>query len=244
MAIFRNIQMSFWTDSKIADDFTPDDKFFYLYLMTNPHTSLCGCYEISLKQMSDETGYTRDRVDKLISKLEKEHKVIIYSQATKEVLLPKWHKYNWTKSEKFRIPLWKEIQTVKNTDFRDFLTNIYNGIDTVSIPYTYRTDTTVSVSDSNTDTVSDSDKDTKKIYGEYKHVRLTDKEIDRLFNDYGEQETLAAIKYLDEYLQMHKEKKYSDHNLVLRKWVFEAVEKEKAKQNPKQESVFDAWAKA
>ena len=46
MAIYRNVSMSFWTDSKVADDFTAEDRYFYLYLFTNPHTNLCGCYEI------------------------------------------------------------------------------------------------------------------------------------------------------------------------------------------------------
>lgn len=87
-------------------------------------------------------------------------------------------------------------------------------------------------------------KNGKNIYGEYKNVRLTEEERDRLFNEYGETETLEAIKYLDEYIQM-KGSKYKDHNLVLRKWVFEAVEREKKKNAPKQEqSIFDAWANA
>lgn len=79
-------------------------------------------------------------------------------------------------------------------------------------------------------------KEEKNIYGEYAHVRLTDKERDKLFKDYGEAETLEAIKYLDEYMQMSG-KKYKDHNLALRKWVFDAVKRDKAKgsittQNP------------
>ena len=65
-------------------------------------------------------------------------------------------------------------------------------------------------------------KEVKNIYGEYKHVRLTQKQYDKLVDDYGEELLKAAIKYLDEYMQM-KGKKYSDHNLVLRKWVFDAV---------------------
>ena len=69
--------------------------------------------------------------------------------------------------------------------------------------------------------------DKKNIYGEYKHIRLTDAERDRLFNDYGEQETLEAIKFLDEYKQ-RKGYKCKDDNLTLRKWVFKAVEEEKA----------------
>ena len=49
MAIYRNVQTSFWTDVKIADDFNPEDRYFYLYLFTNPHTNLCGCYEVSVR---------------------------------------------------------------------------------------------------------------------------------------------------------------------------------------------------
>lgn len=86
-------------------------------------------------------------------------------------------------------------------------------------------------------------KDKKNIYGEYKHVRLTDKERDRLFNDYGEQETLEAIKFLDEYKQ-RKGYKSKDDNLTLRKWVFDAVKKEKQGTGNASESVFDAWARA
>ena len=57
MAIYRNVRIGFWTDTKIVDDFTPEDKYFYLYLFTNPHTNLCGCYELSFKQASVELGY-------------------------------------------------------------------------------------------------------------------------------------------------------------------------------------------
>ena len=45
MAIFRNVNMSFWTDTKIADDFTPEDKYFMLYALTNQYTNIIGCYE-------------------------------------------------------------------------------------------------------------------------------------------------------------------------------------------------------
>ena len=81
----------------------------------------------------------------------------------------------------------------------------------------------VNDNDNENDNVKVNDK--KHIYGEYKHVRLTDTERDRLFNDYGEGDTMAAIKYLDEYLQMNG-KKYKDHNLVLRKWVFDAIKRQ------------------
>ena len=133
MAIYRNIQMAFWTDTKISDDYTPEDRYFYLYLMTNPHTNLCGCYEISVKQMADETGYSKETIEKLIKRFEEVHKSIVYSKATKEVLLINWSKYNWTSSEKFRKPLLKEIEQVKNIEFKSFLEDLFSGEDTVFI---------------------------------------------------------------------------------------------------------------
>ena len=218
--------MSFWTDPKIADDFTPEDRYLYLYLITNPHTNLCGCYEISLKQISDETGYTKDRIEKLLERLERDHRTIVFSPETREVLLVNWHKYNWTTSEKLRVPLYKEIKSVKNVDFKAFLENIYNGIDTVSIPYRYGSDTTVSVSVS--DNISNSVNKKKKVYGVYKHIRLTETEYETLISEYGEYETLYAIRYLDEYIEM-KGIKYKSHYLAMRKWVYEAAEKERKK---------------
>jgi uncharacterized phage protein (TIGR02220 family) len=151
--------MSFWTDNKISDDFTPEDRYFYLYLFTNPHTNLCGCYEISIKQISNETGYSKDSVENLINRFEKVHKVLRFSKETKEVLLINWSKYNWTTSDKFRKPLYKEIENVKNSIFRAFLTDIFNGKDTVSIPYPYGSDTTVTVTDTITDNNIDIIKD-------------------------------------------------------------------------------------
>ncbi len=153
MAQYRSIQLSFWTDAKVIDDFTPEDRYFYLYIMTNPHTNLSGCYEISLKQMSDETGYSKETIQKLLDRMQNTHKVIIYSQLTKELLIIHWSKYNWTNSDKFRTAVEREIASVKDQGFKEFLTQIYDGSDTVSIPYRYPMDTTVTVTNTITDTV-------------------------------------------------------------------------------------------
>ena len=154
MAIYRTISLTFWTDPKIADDFTPEDRYFYLYLFTNPHTNLAGCYEISLRQMVNETGYSKDTIERLLDRFNTVHKVISYSKDTKEVLLFNWHKYNWTKSEKFRKPLLNEIQNIKDNGFKEYLIKIFNGEDVG-----YRIDTkciNINCSDTSvTDTVTD-----------------------------------------------------------------------------------------
>lgn len=152
MAIYRNVHMSFWTDPKVEDDFTADDRYFFLYLMTNTHTNLCGCYELSISQIDREMGLkNKKKVEKLIDRMQRVHKNIIYSHETKEVLIIRWHKYNWTASEKFRKPLIREIEQIKNDDFKEYLLAIFHGEDTVSYPDVYGIDTTDTVSDADTD---------------------------------------------------------------------------------------------
>lgn len=183
MAIFRNVHITFWTDPKIVDDFTPEDKYFYIYLLTNPHTNLCGCYEVSLKQMSDELGYCKETVEKLIIRFHEVHRLLHYNKETKEMLLYNWSKYNWTKSPKFQTALLKEIPKVKCPEFNDYLNRILNS-DTVSIPYQYGIDTTDTVSDSVTGTVPDTGADGSS--GDDKKAKPTKAEIDCFFDSVWE----------------------------------------------------------
>lgn len=150
MAVYRNININFWTDTKVADDFTPEDKYFMLYCLTNNYTNLCGCYEISIKQMSKDLGYDVDTIEKLLDRFTNIHKVILYDKNNKELLIKNWNKYNWTKSQKLDKPLLNEIEKIKTIDFKAFVTDKYNKRDTVSIPYAYPSDTTVSVTVSDT----------------------------------------------------------------------------------------------
>lgn len=154
MALYRNVQISFWTDSKIDNDFTPDDRYFFLYLFTNPHTNLCGCYEISTKQMVYETGLSNDKIRSLLERITGVHRVALYDKETREVLILNWHKYNWNNSPKFITALLKEIEAVKCDDFRQYLMDVVNGEDTVSIPDRYGIEAPV----------TDTDSDTKKSY--------------------------------------------------------------------------------
>ena len=186
MALYRNIHLSFWQDTKVMDDFTPEDRYFYLYLLTNPHTSLCGCYEISIKQMANEMGYDVKKVGKLIDRFSFIHNLIRYARSERELLIFHWSKYNWTSSEKFRKPLLQEIQNVKTDCFREYLLKLFDGenvkygMDTVYGKEEYGINTNymdTTDTDSITDAVSDSEADADK-------SRLTEiKEIVQYLND-------------------------------------------------------------
>lgn len=130
MASYTKIYKTFWTDAKV-DEFTADDKYLYLYLLTNPRVSLCGCYEINIKHMAYETLLSTDKVQKSIERLSKSN-VVKYCKETKELLIVNWHRFNWTSSPRLIGGVRKEIETVKCPEFKQYLTGLLNQTDTVS----------------------------------------------------------------------------------------------------------------
>ena len=124
MAIYRNVHLSFWTDNKVEDDFTPEDKYFYIYLLTNPQTNICGCYEVSYSQMTRHTGYNKDTIIRLLERFDKVHNVIKFDQKTKEVLILHWYKYNWNKSEKTLSGVENTAKYIKSAQFRKYVLSV------------------------------------------------------------------------------------------------------------------------
>lgn len=68
-------------------------------------------------------------------------------------------------------------------------------------------------------------KEEKHKYGEYNHVLLTDKELNRLKDEIGEKNTESAIKLLDEAIEM-KGYKYKSHYLAIKKWVLTSLKQQ------------------
>ena len=180
MAIKRMISLSFWTDSKIDDNFTPEDKYFYLYLLTNPHTDICGCYEISDKQMIRETGYNIDTIHHLIDRMESQHHTIRFCRETHEMLILNWYKYNWTESDKMLSAVESRLSEIKCEEFKEYISARLNG-DTVSIPYIYGINSPISIS--NTKTKSNTK---PKPIDEFKEFAGDDEELYQALKDYEE----------------------------------------------------------
>ena len=81
MAVKRIVSTSFWSDSKV-DTFSPEDKYFMLYLLTNPHTTQLGIYEFSMKHAAFEMGYSVETVQALLSRFQDRYRIIMYCQDT------------------------------------------------------------------------------------------------------------------------------------------------------------------
>lgn len=115
MALYRQLQVKFWQDGFVLD-LTPEEKFFYAYLMTNSKTTQCGIFELPKRIIEMETGYNRETVDKLIKRFV-DYGKIYYSQETKEIMVKNWIKYNFINSKNTILCINKELKEIKNTEF-------------------------------------------------------------------------------------------------------------------------------
>lgn len=115
MARYRQIHLSFWQDGFILE-LTPEEKYFYLYLMSNSKTNQCGIYELPKKVMEIETGYSRETIEKLLKRFI-EYGKIAYCEAAKEIIILNWVKYNFIESPKVLNCIQKELANVKNKEF-------------------------------------------------------------------------------------------------------------------------------
>lgn len=138
MATCRNVYLSFWTDTKVCDQFSPEDKYFMLYLLTNKYTNLCGCFKVSIGQIASDLGYSKDSVERILERFDKEYDIARFDNATSELFVRNWHKYNWTSSPKLDSALFEEIESVKNDEFHDCLADIFNERETAKIKIAYR----------------------------------------------------------------------------------------------------------
>jgi DnaD/phage-associated family protein len=115
VAKYRQVHVEFWQDGFVLD-LTPEEKYFYIYLMTNSKTSQCGIYELPKRIIETETGYNRETVDKLLKRFI-DYEKIQYDDRTKEIMLVNWIKYNSIKSPKTIACIKKELTVIKNKEF-------------------------------------------------------------------------------------------------------------------------------
>lgn len=137
MAIYRQIHVSFWQDAFVLD-LTSEEKYFYLYLMTNSKTSQCGIYELPIRIIEMDTVYSRETIEKLLKRFQ-EYGKILYSERTKEIMLLNWLKFNFVNSPKVKSCMTKELSEIKNKEFLKKLIEVVKEQklteDTQWIPY-------------------------------------------------------------------------------------------------------------
>jgi DnaD/phage-associated family protein len=116
VAKYRMVRTDFWKNPMALEEMTPEDKYFYLYLLTNPHTTQSGIYRITKKQMAFDLGYSIESVQALMERFENHHKLIRYNPETRELAIKNWGKENLQKGGKPVMDcIFSELKEVEDT---------------------------------------------------------------------------------------------------------------------------------
>ncbi len=115
MAVYRNVQVNFWQDEFILD-LTPEERYFYIYLLTGTKTKQCGIYVLPKRVAELETGYNMETVEKLLNRFV-EYGKILYDAETKELYIINWLHYNPILNTNVEKCVLRELKTVKNKEF-------------------------------------------------------------------------------------------------------------------------------
>jgi len=129
VAVFRKVYTEFWTDPKVLEEMTPEDKYFLLYLLTNSYTTQIGIYPISKKTIAFELGYSPESVEALMDRFITKHELITYNKETREIAIKNWGKYNLNRGGKpMEDCIKSELSRVKDVDLIPYIAeNIENA---------------------------------------------------------------------------------------------------------------------
>lgn len=117
MEVFTKVERGYWQDEFILE-LTPEQKFFYLYLMTNNKVNTLGAYVFPLTMSTVELGYNKETVLKLLDHFAQAGK-IIWDESTKEVFLLNWPKRNWNRKTATLRALKKDFDALKSPMLRE-----------------------------------------------------------------------------------------------------------------------------
>ena len=247
MAVKRIVDTSFWTDSKV-DDFSPEDKYFMLYLLTSPFTKQLGIFEISVKQAAFQMGWQADAFKVLLERFENKYHMIRYSEETGEIAIKNFLRHSIMKGGKpVEDCIRQDIERVKNKDLLKYVFSSLYGKEGLNVTVKKivdeymendndkhndndndnDNDSTVAVScdDSGANRLTAPTKPVKHKYGEYKNVLLTDEELAKLQAEYADWK--ERIERLSSYVASTG-KRYKSHYATIRNWARKDAEKKPA----------------
>ena len=167
-----------------------------------------GCFA-SNQYFADFFGLSKDRISKLISGLRKKGYITVeltYKEGTCEVdkRIIKLNTYSY-------YHLGGSTRLGGIGENNDYITNNYNI--------------------NNNNNKTSKKKTTKEVrhkYGEFKNVLLSDKDLEKLKTEYGEELVEKYIKKMDEWLELNG-KHYKNYYLALRQWMNKEVSKKQEK---------------
>ncbi len=199
----RSIQTKFWYDTWI-EELNTSEKLLYLYFLTNPLTNLLGVYEISIKRISDESGISKETVQKALKRFESDSRIIYTDNF---IIITKFLK-NQKLNPNMQLNVESLFEALPNFLKDKILDNGSKGFESIRnglLKLKGKLKEKVKEE-------SESESAKKHKRGKYKNVLLTDQEFEKLKTKFGNWEEL--IKKLDEGIEM-KGYKYKSHYLAI-----------------------------
>lgn len=261
MAVKRVVSTDFWVDGKVVDQFSPEDKYFMLYLLTNPHTKQLGIYKFNLKIAAFELGYSQEAVKVLLDRFDTKYGLVKYSEEHQELAILNYLKHGIVKGGKpVQDCLVADLKLVKD---EKLLVAVYNKLctmdNTITIDFIKR-----EIEKRIKDKYNDNDNDNDSIVGVSYHdsshdsseteetsepVENTGKESKKPSkHKYGEYKNVLLTD--EEYMKLQREfpntrelityldeyvemkgYKAKSHYLAIRKWVVNAVKEQAQRAN-------------
>jgi hypothetical protein len=147
------------------------------------------------------------------------------------VVIKHWYIHNYIRKDTYNETPYKEqkqmLELDENKSYRLIDGNYTACLPTVDEPSTQDRLGKDSIGKDKKNNI----KDPKHKHGEYQHVLLTDKEMNKLIETYGKDIAERAVEFLDAYIE-EKGYKAKSHYLTIRRWVIDAVKEKKNNGRP------------
>lgn len=130
MGVYRQIQTSIWQDPFFFS-LTPRDKLFFLYLISNSHTTQCGIFEHSTAMIAMDLAYSERIVKEQVQWFIDQGK-LKYDPLTHEFLVVSWLTYHDSNSPSVQTRVQSELTQVKSAALMSFWTQCAHSVDTLS----------------------------------------------------------------------------------------------------------------
>jgi hypothetical protein len=138
MAGYRQFHTKFWKDEWLIE-LDPLERYLFVYLFTNELSSISGIYKIPLRVVQNETGLSREFIDKTLHKFHEAGKVFYVDGVMWVVNMSKYHA---NASPLTMKKVYADIELIPDCELKKACLHHLDGnkypIDTPSIPYTYQ----------------------------------------------------------------------------------------------------------
>ena len=100
MSVKRVVDTSLWSNVRLVNEFSAEDKYFMLYILTNQYVRQCGIYKLPKRIISFEMGYTVEAIECILDRFQNAYKIIAYDHGTNEIAILSYLKHAIVKGGK------------------------------------------------------------------------------------------------------------------------------------------------